>query len=166
MKFQAFFLALGMALAIVMSPASASAQVDPIYTGLFSDTAVGGYDPVAYFTEGQPVKGSKDYQTDYKGAEFRFSSQENLDLFLAEPTKYAPQYGGYCAWAVANNKTAKGNPQNWAIVDGKLYLNINHKYQKIWNDSQAEFIESGDTHWPGLVGETSVPSTAPAAQGS
>lgn len=152
MKFLTFFAAIGVAFALLFAPASASAKsIAPIYTSMFSNTAVGGYDPVAYFTEGGPVKGSPKYKTDYKGARFLFSSQENLDKFKAQPTKYEPQYGGYCAWAVAHNKTAKGNPRNWAIVDDKLYLNLNDRIEESWNNNQAEFIKAADKNWPNLV---------------
>ena len=142
----------------------AAAQADPVYTGWFSNKAVGGYDPVAYFTEGKPVEGSTDFTTEYQDADFLFATQANLDAFLAEPTKYAPQYGGYCAWAIAHGKTAKGNPKNWAIVDGKLYLNINTKYQKIWEANQAAFITQANAEWPGIIGEdvAAAKRTAPA----
>lgn len=152
MKFITFFSAIGLALILLLIPPSASAQsIDPIYTSKFSNTAVGGYDPVAYFTEGEPVKGSTDYQLEHKGARFLFSSQENFEAFVANPTKYAPQYGGYCAWAVAHNKTARGNPKNWTIVDGKLYLNINDRIENNWKANQAEFIKAADKNWPKLV---------------
>ncbi|WP_300375653.1 YHS domain-containing (seleno)protein [Henriciella sp.] len=131
--------------------APAHADKDPVYTGLFSDTAVGGHDPVAYFTEGQPVKGKKEFSTEYEGAEFRFASAENLAMFEEDPAKYAPQYGGYCAWAVAEGKTAKGDPGHWKIVDGKLYLNYNGKIQDRWEQNQAAFIEKGNTNWPTVL---------------
>ena len=131
--------------------APAHADKDPVYTGLFSDTAVGGHDPVAYFTEGQPVKGKKEFSTEYEGAEFRFASAENLAMFEEDPAKYAPQYGGYCAWAVAEGKTAKGDPDHWKIVDGKLYLNYNGKIQDRWEQNQAAFIEKGNTNWPTVL---------------
>ena len=154
MFFRQFFMAAAMVLCAGLAfVPTAAAQADQIYTGWLSNEAVGGYDPVAYFTEGKPVEGNEAFTTEYQGADFLFASQANLDAFLAEPTKYAPQYGGYCAWAIAHGKTAKGNPKNWAIVDGKLYLNINTKYQNIWEGNQAEFITQADIEWPGIVGE-------------
>ncbi|MEM1148516.1 MAG: YHS domain-containing (seleno)protein [Pseudomonadota bacterium] len=133
-----------------MTPA-AYAEKDPIYTGRFSNLALQGYDTVAYFTAGEPTKGSADFSTTYEGAEFHFSSQENLTLFLADPAKYAPQYGGYCAWAVAQDKTAKGDARRWAIVDGKLYLNYNKGIQKKWDADRAGFITSADANWPTVL---------------
>ena len=126
---------------------------DPVYTSRWSNVAVQGYDPVAYFTLGEPTKGSDDFSTTYMGAEFRFASQANLDAFLAEPTRYAPQYGGYCAWAIADGQYAKGNAKNWAIVDGKLYLNYNKSIQKKWDKDRAGFITRGDAQWTELQGE-------------
>lgn len=142
-------LVLGAASASFAAPASA--EKAPIYTGFLSKLAVEGHDPVAYFTEGKPVEGKKKFSTDYQGAEWRFASQENLDLFLADPEKYAPQYGGYCAWAVAQGDTAKGDADHWKIVDGKLYLNYNKKIQKDWELNQSQFIESANANWPDVL---------------
>ena len=132
-------------LAVVFS-ASASAQ-DWIYTGLFNNNAVGGYDAVAYFTEGEPVRGDRDYSTEWRGANWRFSSQDNLDLFLADPEAYAPQYGGYCAWAMANGDFAKGDPEYWRIVDGKLYLNYDATIQQRWEADIEGFIDRANVNW-------------------
>jgi YHS domain-containing protein len=132
----------------VIAPA---AQAEPaIYTGVFSDTALQGYDPVAYFTDGAPVKGSKDFTAEYKGATFQFASAANRDAFLADPTAYAPQYGGYCAWAMADGKYAKGDAKHWKIVDGKLYLNYNASISKKWNADIPGFIEKADAEWSDL----------------
>lgn len=141
------------ALAVIAIPAApaAFADKDPVYTGNFSNVAVEGYDPVAYFTEGKPVKGDKDFTTEYQGAEWRFSSQANLDAFLADPEKYAPQYGGYCAWAVSQGYTAKGDAKHWKIVDGKLYLNYNSSIQKKWEKDIPGFIQSADASWPTVL---------------
>lgn len=141
--------------ALLMFGASvAAAAGDPIYTGTFSNKAVGGYDTVAYFTEGKPVKGEKKFRTEYKGAEWRFASQENLDTFLADPEKYAPQYGGYCAWAMAGAENgtrpfgAKGSPKHWEIVDGKLYLNYDANIKDKWVKDIPGFIGKADTFYP------------------
>lgn len=136
--------------AVIAAPA-AHADKAPVYTGTFSNLAVQGHDPVAYFTEGKPVKGSRDFSTEYQGAEFRFASQDNLDTFLADPAKYAPQYGGYCAWAVSQGYTAKGDADHWRIVDGKLYLNYNAKVQRDWEADIPGFIEAADTNWPDVL---------------
>ena len=139
-------------LIIVFSVFSATAFAkDPVYTGALSALAVDGRDPVAYFTDGKPLKGDKKFSTEYNGAEWRFSSAENLEAFKAAPEKYAPQYGGYCAWAVSQNYTARGNPENWKIVDGKLYLNYNDEIQKRWEADIPGFIAAADQNWPGVL---------------
>ena len=123
----------------------------PIYTSLFSNKAVSGYDTVAYFTEGKAIKGSSKYITKYQGAEWRFKNAENLSAFTANPEQYAPQYGGYCAWAVANNDTAKGDPQYWTIYEDKLYLNYDADIQSKWLKEKAFFIRSADQNWPNVI---------------
>ncbi|MTI09409.1 YHS domain-containing (seleno)protein [Curvivirga aplysinae] len=126
--------------------------IEPIYTGWLSDQAVGGYDTVSYFTNGEPVKGSKDHKVTWNGATWLFSSAENKALFEADPEKYAPQYGGYCAWAVAEvNEGYEGDPKIWKIVDGKLYLNNNDSVQERWNKDIPGFIETANKNWPGLL---------------
>lgn len=136
---------------VAVSAPAAFADKDPIYTAKRSNLALQGYDTVAYFTVGEPTKGSADFATTYEGAEFRFSSEENLNLFLAEPAKYAPQFGGYCAWAVAKGQTAKGDARRWAVVDGKLYLNYNKGIQKKWDKDRAGFITSANENWPTVL---------------
>ncbi len=123
----------------------------PIYTTFFSDLAVAGYDTVAYFTENQAVKGSKQFKTEYKGATWRFKNTDNLAAFKANPEKYAPQYGGYCAWAVANNDTAKGDPHQWTIHSGKLYLNYDAEIQSRWLKDKEGFINAADKNWPNVI---------------
>lgn len=130
---------------------SAALAKDPVYTPRFSNLAVNGYDAVAYFTEGKPVKGAADFEYDYMGAVWRFSSRENLDAFKAAPESYAPQYGGYCAWAISQGYTASGNPNNWTIVEGKLYLNYNDKIQARWEEDIPGFIAKADANWPGVL---------------
>ncbi|MBX3653007.1 MAG: YHS domain-containing protein [Ramlibacter sp.] len=125
----------------------------PIYTGLFSSVAVSGHDPVAYFTDGKPVKGDAQFETTYKGAKWRFASAAHRDLFLAEPDKYAPQYGGYCAWAVAEGGTASGDPRYWKIVDGKLYLNYDADVQKKWEKDIPGNIGKANRNWPSVLGK-------------
>ena len=136
--------------AIIALPMNALAE-DAIYTSPFNNNAAGGYDVVAYFEAGAPVKGSKDFKTDYQGATWRFSSAENLAAFQASPAAYAPQYGGYCAWAVSQDYTARGNPKNWIIVDGKLYLNYSDKIQARWEKDIPGFIALANQNWPGVL---------------
>jgi len=129
------------------------AKTDPIYTSFFSSVAAGGYDVVAYFTDENAVEGDSNYSFEYMNAEWRFSSEENLDAFKANPEKFAPQYGGYCAWAVSQGYTAKGNPEDWRVVDGKLYLNYNDEVQVDWLKDVPGFINLANTNWPKLLAE-------------
>lgn len=136
---------------LVMVSSVSFAQA-PIYTGFFSNKALNGYDTVAYFTEHQAVKGKSDFSTEYKGAKWLFASQQHLDLFVAEPEKYAPQYGGYCAWAVAaKNDFASADPNEWAIISGRLFLNYDEEIKARWDKSTAKFIKEGDKNWPNLI---------------
>lgn len=132
-------------------PSAASAAVAPVYTGTFSSLAVSGYDPVAYFTQGKPVKGAATFKTSYKGAEWRFANAANLAKFKANPVAYAPQYGGYCAWAVSQGYTASGDPTVWKIVGNKLYLNYNQEIGQKWSKNVPGFIKAGDSNWPKLL---------------
>ncbi len=127
----------------------------PAYSGAYYTDKVGvairGYDPVAYFTESKPVKGKPSYKVKWGGATWQFASKENLDLFNSDPEKYAPQYGGFCAWAVAEKGQAFSvDPKAWRIVDKKLYLNYSQKIQKKWEQDIPGFIQNGDKKWPTL----------------
>ena len=130
-------------------PPSATAAQDPVYT--LSDLAVSGYDPVAYFADGKPVEGSRDHSYAWNGATWRFASQGNLDQFKADPAKFAPQFGGYCSWAVSQGYTASADPQAWRIVDGKLYLNYNLDVQKTWSQDIPRNIAKGEGNWPAVL---------------
>ena len=127
-----------------------SAQTAPVNVDA-EGIALKGYDPVAYFTMGRPVKGQKDLQFEWHGAKWLFSSAEHLALFRENPEKYAPQYGAYCAYAVSQGKTADIDPEAWAIVDGKLYLNLNKDVQKIWDQDRPGYIKKADRNWPELL---------------
>lgn len=124
---------------------------DPVYTGTFSNTAVGGYDTVAYFTEEKAVKGSAKHVSEYMGAEFRFSSAANKALFDAKPAAYAPQYGGYCAYAVSQGSTASGDPKLWKVENGKLYLNYNRKVRDTWLKDIPGYVALADEYWPKVL---------------
>ncbi|MEL7128399.1 MAG: YHS domain-containing (seleno)protein [Pseudomonadota bacterium] len=151
MTYRSLVAAIVIGLAPIAAAPAAFAEQDPVYTGRFSSTAVQGYDTVAYFTDGEPQRGSDDFSTEYMGATWKFASQENLDTFLADPAAYAPQYGGYCAWAVAQGKTAKGDARQWHIKDGKLYLNINRNIKEKWLAERDQFIVQGDANWPSVL---------------
>ena len=131
----------------------AGQAVDAVYTSTFSSLAVSGHDPVAYFRVGRPVEGSSEHEVSWQGATWRFASAENRQAFLDDPEAFAPQYGGHCAWAMAQGQTAPGNAENWKIVDGKLYLNVNDSIQARWEKDIPGFIERADRHWPKLLAE-------------
>lgn len=113
--------------------------------------AIRGYDTVAYFTQGQPVEGVSDYAIQWMGATWHFSSQENLDVFVESPESYAPQYGGYCAYGVAQGYLVKIEPDQWTIVDGKLYLNFDKSVQKKWLKDIPGFVSKADASIVGLL---------------
>ena len=135
------------------SGAPAWAKDDPVYTGLFSKLALGGHDPVAYFNEGKPVKGDARFELEHMGAKWLFATAANRDAFKAAPERYAPQYGGYCAWAISQGKTASGDPQFWKIVDNKLYLNFSADVQKTWEKDIPGYIQRANTRWPSVLGK-------------
>jgi YHS domain-containing protein len=113
-----------------------------------ADLGLEGYDPVAYFTDHHPVKGDAAYTTDWQGVTWRFASAEHRDLFAADPTRYEPQYGGYCAYAVSHGTTAHGDPNQWDVVDGRLFVNNNALARKFWEAHRSRDIRTGDVNWP------------------
>ena len=123
--------------------------LDPVNTN-WRGLAIKGYDPVAYFTQGAPVAGDAEFATEWRGATWRFSSAENRDRFTADPERYAPQYGGYCAWAVSQGYTASIDPEAWRIVDGRLFLNYSRDVQAKWEQAMADNIKHADVNWPKL----------------
>jgi YHS domain-containing protein len=116
--------------------------------------AVKGYDTVAYFTESKPVQGSDQYTANYQGAVYQFSSSENLALFKGNPEKYAPQYGGYCAFGVTQEKKYDIDPTAWAIVGDKLYLNLNAGAQRVWDKDRVGNINTADVNWIDIAPKT------------
>lgn len=121
--------------------------------------AIAGTDPVAYFTENAPQQGNAEFQISWQGATWYFASAENRDLFAANPEQYAPQYGGYCAWAISQGYLAEIDPNAWTIVDDRLYLNFNQSIRKRWEDNRDQFIVEANRRWPILVQENSLPQT-------
>lgn len=140
-----------MSLALAFHASAASFAKDPVYTGTLSSLAVSGYDPVAYFKDGKPVEGDSAFEHEWNGATWRFASQANLDAFKANPEAYAPQYGGYCAWAVSQGYTASATPEAWRIVDGKLYLNYSKSVQATWVQDVPGNIAKADKNWPKVL---------------
>ena len=121
-----------------------------IYTSS-SNVAIGGYDAVSYFGASGPVVGKSAHSTQWNGATWQFASAENLSTFQADPEKYAPQYGGYCAFAVGHNALAPGNPLNWHIENDKLYLNLNNGVQQRWLSNRRDLISKADRNFSGLI---------------
>ena len=136
---------------VCIVPLAAHAATPEIYAGSIKGVAINGYDPVAYFTEKKPVAGKADITHDWKGVTWRFASAQNRDTFKANPEKYAPQYGGYCAYAVAKGSTAKSDPQAWTIVGDKLYLNYSKSVQSRWEKDIPGYIKAADKNWPGVL---------------
>ncbi|MEH6577779.1 MAG: YHS domain-containing (seleno)protein [Amphritea sp.] len=121
-----------------------------------NDIAIKGYDTVAYFTQHKPVSGSADYTATYNNAIYQFSSAENRDLFRANPAKYAPQYGGYCAFGVTVEQKFDTDPTAWHIADNKLYLNLNPDVQKKWLTDVSGYINTAEENWPEIKGKTAA----------
>jgi YHS domain-containing protein len=122
---------------------SAQAQSNVDSSGL----ALKGYDPVAYFAEGRPVPGKPEFTARHEGATYRFASAASRDAFRAAPAKYAPQYGGYCAFGMASGYKAPIEPEAWTIVEGKLYLNYNLSVRSRWSADIPGFIRKADANW-------------------
>ena len=118
----------------------------PVYT-VEGAIAIDGHDPVAYFTESKPVKGEKKHKLQYNGAIWHFASAENRETFKADPKKYEPQYGGFCAYAMAQGYKAPTVPESWRVIDGKLYLNYSIGVRDLWEKKRASYIKSADKHW-------------------
>ena len=130
---------------------SAATQNEPAAVFAENGIAIRGADAVAYFTEASYVAGSSNYTYEWGGATWQFSSAENRDLFATNPEQYAPQYGGFCAWAVSQGYTAAVDPTAWAIVDGKLYLNFDARIQNRWQQDIPGNIAKANQNWPGVL---------------
>ncbi|MHA4844790.1 YHS domain-containing (seleno)protein [Flavitalea antarctica] len=109
--------------------------------------AIGGYDPVAFFKESKPVKGSAAYQLKWKDADWQFASQQNLDSFKVAPEQYAPQYGGYCAFGASRGYKAPTEADTWTVHNGKLYFNYNQEVKNTWDKDRPTYIAKADGHW-------------------
>ncbi len=114
--------------------------------------AIHGYDPVAYFIEDKPVPGSDEHTIDYNGATWRFSTAMNLATFEGDPEKYAPRFGGYCAWAASQGYVAPIVPEAWTVHEGRLYLNYSRRVRRRWSRDIDANIAKGEANWPGILG--------------
>jgi YHS domain-containing protein len=150
-------LALMLGVATLFAATRALAAEPPINTlknSFFAsrtDTAINGYDTVAYFTAGKPVKGQDSLVHEWMGAKWKFNSQVNLDLFKANPEKFAPQYGGYCAYGVTQGALVKVEPEQFTVRDGKLYLNYDADVQSKWLKDPAGYIKDADAKFQVLL---------------
>ena len=133
---------------IVLSMVQVQAQKSEVFAP--SGKAIKGYDPVAFFKVSKPVMGADSLSYSWKGANWLFSNQQNLDSFKTNPEKYAPQYGGYCAYGTSAGHKAPTETDTWTIVNGKLYFNYNGKVKEVWMKNQPALIEKADQQWPGL----------------
>lgn len=133
---------------------AAEPPINTLKNSFFSgrtDTAINGYDTVAYFTMNKPVKGLDSLVHEWMGAKWKFSTQAHLDLFKANPEKYAPQYGGYCAYGVAQGQLVKVDPAQFAVRDGKLYLNYDADVQATWKKDIPGYIKQADERFNALL---------------
>ncbi len=137
-----------LAVGFIAGPASAGGAVNKSLFG----TALKGYDAVAYHTAAKPVEGSRRISYGWRGATWHFASAGNRDLFAADPERYAPAYGGYCAYGMAQGAKVDIDPNAWSIVDGKLYLNVNKQVQRIWTKDVPGYIARANGHWRKLMG--------------
>ena len=137
----------GLLLWLVLAPAMAGKPA------VFStaEGAIRGYDPVAYFTVGEPTRGNAQVSAEWQGATYYFANADNRARFESDPAAYAPQYGGYCAYAVSKGATAATVPEAWSIVDGKLYLKYSKSVQQRWKQDIPANIRAANSNWPGVL---------------
>ncbi|MBC7935168.1 MAG: YHS domain protein [Rhizobacter sp.] len=112
--------------------------------------AIKGYDPVAYFNQQSAVEGNDKYSFDWSGSKWKFVSQNNLDSFKTAPERYAPQYGGFCAYGTSENHLSPTDPKAWTVVNNKLYLNYNLDVKQLWIKDTTSRIKAADGYWPSL----------------
>lgn len=139
--------------AAAVAIAGATVSVVPAHAAkmnLLDGVAIQGYDPVAYVTQSAAVEGDAGITADYNGATYQFASAANRDAFAADPARYAPQYGGFCAFAVSKGYTAPIDPQAFTVVDNKLYLNYSPSVRSLWSKDIPGNIVKGDSNWPKL----------------
>lgn len=154
-------LSMGLALAIV--PAAVQMAAAETEVNIVEGYAVHGYDVVAYFKQGKPVAGDSRFTAQHEGVTYRFSNAEHRDAFTSDPASYAPQYGGYCAFGAAMGRKFDGDPNAWAIVDGKLYLNLNKNIQARWKENVPGFVRGANNNWPLIrsIADAQLEASAP-----
>ena len=135
--------------AAALAGAGSAFADDSVNTGYFGGVAIMGYDTVAYFTDGKAVKGSEEFSYEWLGTPWHFASKEHQKMFMSEPAKYAPQYGGYCAGEVAlGSVTVNIDPEAFKIIDGKLYLVYDQGNAAAFADNAADVVPKADANWP------------------
>lgn len=144
----------GATLATIMLTISQPVLAAPaVYTNSATGIAINGYDPVAYFTVGAPVQGLEEFSAEWSDVPWHFSSAENRDLFLADPERYAPQYGGWCSFAMAHDAFAPTVPEAWSVRDDKLYLNFSEGVRSQWVSNFEELLPRAESNWQGKLAE-------------
>ncbi len=133
--------------AVFVSPLFSAKRQFADYNVDSDKVAIHGYDTIAYFTEGKPMKGSAEFEKVWQDARWQFASATNRDLFTANPDRYAPQFGGYCAGGLAVGEYADVDPEAWTIVDGKLYLNKTMELRKVWRKAPEAHVEFAEYNW-------------------
>ena len=146
-----FFMVVAGAAAFLASAQLAQAKKPAVYTGVVEGTGAGGYDVVAYQTQDDAVPGDAAITTEHDGVSYRFASEANRSMFEADPEKYLPRYGGYCAYAVAQGATAHGDPAQWTVHEGKLYLNYSAQVRRLWRQDIPGNLVKSEANWPGVL---------------
>ncbi|WP_424942005.1 YHS domain-containing (seleno)protein [Aliiroseovarius crassostreae] len=141
---------------LIATPLASAALIRPAFAAnapVYNEAGIAwdGHDPVAYFTKGAPTPGRDEFSTDYMGAKVLFSSAETRDMFIANPEKYAPQFGGYCAYAASKGYIAPTVPEAWTVFDDKLYLNFSLRARDLWLQDVPGNIAKGNANWPGIL---------------
>jgi YHS domain-containing protein len=146
--------AIAISFALIMFGCASTAGVahadDPINTN-GTRFAIGGYDPVAFFTDRRPVRGREEFSAQWSGATWLFASDAHRATFVASPQRYAPKYGGYCAYAVSQGRFQRIDPNAWTVVAGKLYLNYSIEIRNRWSEDRDDYIEDANEKWPALA---------------
>ncbi|WP_417684787.1 YHS domain-containing (seleno)protein [Roseibium sp.] len=135
------------AIALIAASITSAFAVGPDVNATTTGLAIRGVDPVSYFTAGEPQEGKVNITAIHNGATYRFTSEANRDAFKANPAKYAPQFGGFCAYGTAKGVKVDGNPELWKIVDDKLYLNLSKEVVKLWNEDVNGYIHEANDNW-------------------
>jgi hypothetical protein len=138
---------------LAMAATALSAQAKPPVNTDRAAVAIKGYDVVAYATMGAAIEGAKAFEHRWNGAVWRFSSAANRDRFAQAPDRYAPQFGGYCAYAVSRGYTADVDPEAFRVIDGRLYLNYSKRVQRLWEEDIPGNIVKGQANWPAVLNQ-------------